>query len=347
MPKTVDGAREQAEAMVSVIEAQESGAVHRLAVDPFVEIENWAGLTVKRVPQARDVSSVDENDCSVAGGYSHSPRPILIVAESMSLRRQYFTVLHELGHHLQQNDDGLATVMMRQKDDRAFEEAACDAFAARVLLAPGLVAECVDGGVTAEAAVALFNRSGASRAAICVRLIQELKSPGVIAVVAPDAKVSFAESRGDVFPPARDSDQGDNPLIQAALRGQCSGRVFTHDSARITYSTGGASEELYGQAAWCEGLLFAVMVSDSAPWKKFSPPRTGTAHSASPDLWSECPVCGQNYRIKTTCIKCGEPKCPALHCGCTTASDRTCSRCFMVKTPNQFQDGSTVCIDCE
>src|ERR1019366_923254 len=59
-------------------------------------------------------SQTDER-CSVAGGYVHTTvPPTLSVTNSLSPGRRSFTVLHELGHHLQKNDVVLARAVRSQ-----------------------------------------------------------------------------------------------------------------------------------------------------------------------------------------------------------------------------------------
>ena len=348
MPKLFEGTPQQVEGMFAVLDQCWPGAAPRLASDAFSEITSWPEVQIAPVPEESNVSGNARRGCSVAGGYLwQTTPPTLVVADSMSLRRQRFTLLHELGHHIQSTDLGLGTTLMEAEDSEAFEDAACDAFAARVLLPPALVSQAVPpGGPTAESALDLFHRSQASRAAICVRLVAELKTPGVVAVFDAEGAVSFAAARGAVYPPARGSDQSANPLVAAALTGSPTDRIIGRDDAQIHYSTGHTSNRLYGQIAWCDGLLFAVMVEYGASWKPHSPPQEATAAASPAGKWDDCETCGTNFVVKFTCPSCGEPRCPRSHCGCTRAAERQCLRCFLVKHPSQFDGDSETCSDC-
>jgi hypothetical protein len=235
---------------------------------------------------------------------------------------------------------------MHAEDSEEFEDAACDAFAANLLLPSTLVQQVVTDGPTVESAVALFHRSKASRAAICVRLAEELRSPGTVAVLDSEGTVSFAASRGSIYPPARGSDQSANPLVAASLTESRADRVIQRDDSRIHYSTGHTSNRLYGQIAWCDGLYIAVMVEYGAAWKHFSPPQDGTALSSSASRWEDCETCDTNFVVRSTCSRCREPRCPRGHCRCTRAAERQCQQCFYLKPPSQFEDASKVCIEC-
>ena len=342
MPRTFDAVPTQVDAMVRVWEAR-GGSQDDLTRDAFAALESRDDLTVLRVPEF--VPHDSQLGCSVAGGYRWDP-PTLIVTQSMSWRRQQFTLLHELGHHIQKTDIALGTAIVEHREPEAFEDASCDAFAARMLLPDDLVEAHIHGsGPTVSTATGLFAASNASRAAICVRLVGRLRSAGVVAVLDGAGIVTFAGACGGLFPPARGSDQSANPLVQAAMRADRDGRVVTRDDAQIWYRDGHTSDLLYGQAAWVGDRLFLTMVSYGAPWLTFSPPRDSTADLA-PDAWDECEHCHQEFVAEGVCWRCEHPRCPSGHCGCTANTEQTCTECFLCKHPSQFDTGSTVCRDC-
>lgn len=303
--------------------AADGGSISDLTLDAFESLEHRSDLNILRVP---DVVPKDSAlGCSVAGGYRETP-PTLIVAESMSRRRQHFTLLHELGHHIQRTHLDLGRTIMRQADRVGFEDAACDAFAASVLLPDEMVehASTDYGGPTAQTAVDLFEMSNASRAAIAVRIAGRLKGAGAAAVLNESGIVTFAAARGSVYPPARGSDQSNNPLIRAALNGYGGPEIWTRDDAQIFYRTGHTSNQLYGQAAWLGDRLIAVMVEEAAPWKTYSPPRDFTA-------------------VRTP-IQGDDP--PALF-DRQQLMEKRCNSCFLVKHVSQFNADSTTCKVCE
>ncbi len=321
---------------------ERGGRREDLTRDAFAALQRREDLQVLRVPEF--VPQDSELGCSVAGGYRWDP-PTLIVTESMSRRRQQFTLLHELGHHIQKTDLALGTAVVEHPEPEAFEDACCDAFAARMLLPDDLVeVHASDRGPTVDTATELFEASNASRAAICIRVAGLLGSPGVVAVLDPAGAVTFAAARGGLFPPARGSDQTANPLVKVALRAE-RGRTITRDDAQVWYRSGHSSERLYGQAAWAGDRLFLVMVADRAPWLAFSPPRAGTVENAD-NGWEECEHCQQDFVADVVCDICEQPRCPSGHCGCTARADMTCTECFLQKHASQFPAGSKVCREC-
>ncbi|MDO3399180.1 ImmA/IrrE family metallo-endopeptidase [Mycolicibacterium neoaurum] len=281
----------------------------------------------------------------MAGGYRWNP-PTLLVTDSMSHRRQQFTLLHELGHHIQKTDIALGTRIVEHREPEAFEDACCDAFAAGLLLPDDLVSpHLADRGPTVRTATELFDTSNASRAAICVRLAALLPSAGVAVVLDDAGIVTFAAARGGLYPPARGSDQTRNPLVAAALQTQRDGRIVTRDDGQIWYRTGHSSDRLYGQAAWAGDRLFVLMVAYSAPWLSFSPPLPGTAEDSTARV-EECEHCEQSFAVESVCPTCSEPRCPAGHCECTTKTYKACRRCFLQRHRSQFAPASDICREC-
>ncbi|MGW1810465.1 ImmA/IrrE family metallo-endopeptidase [Streptomyces sp. NPDC002078] len=314
-----------------------------LRADPLAELQLWTDIRVSLAAEAEGGGR-----CSVAGSYrSESDPPTLVVGAARSLRRRGFTALHELGHHLQQTDLTLGQHLFIWEDSEALEEAACDVFAARVLLPDDRVTEDVRRrGPSAEDVVAMFRTSQASREACCVRAAEYLAAGGAVVLLDAAGQVLFAAARG-VIPPARGSDQSETPLVSAALRTRA---TIERDKTYVVYRTGGHSNLLYGQAAWCdEDYLFAVLAEDSVAWRTFAVPRPNTGSSRFGSWW-DCETCGDSFKItELACAQCAEPRCGDGHCGCTAArgrTDRTCDSCFMVLAPSRFEGANTTCRDC-
>lgn len=333
----------QAEAMVSALERLCPGALEALRADPLAELQNWTDIQVSLASEAEG-----DGRCSVTGSYrAETDPPTLVVGASHSLRRRGFTGLHELGHHLQQTDIALGQRLFDWEDSEAFEDAACDAFAARILLPDDRIPEEVRRrGPSADDVVGMFHTSQASREACCVRAAEYLAGGGAVVLFDAAGQVLFAAARG-MIPPARGSDQSRTPLVSAALHTRA---TIERDRTYVVYRSGGHSNLLYGQAAWCdEDYLITVLAEDSVAWRAFTAPRPNTGSSRFGSWW-ECETCGDSFKItEPPCAECTEPQCREGHCGCTTARsqrDRTCDRCFMVLAPSRFEGANTTCRDC-
>ncbi|MEN3539354.1 ImmA/IrrE family metallo-endopeptidase [Microbispora sp. ZYX-F-249] len=333
----------QVTAMLDLLERDRPGMLDRLRTDALAELQTWPEVRVHLVTEALPTAE----GCSVAGSYGDEEQPpALCVVRSASTRRRQFTVLHELGHHLQRTDLDLGTAVVLADGDR-FEDDACDLFAARVLLPDSLVASCFDDRTPIPGdIVALYRKSSASRAACMVRAAEHLSSFGAVVLYDAAGVVSFAAARGSVYPPARGSDQSQTALVAAALRdpSRADGMPFTVDDTRIRYRSGHASGPLYGQATWCDGYLVAVLVEHHAPWRTFSPPRD-IIPSRQPQ-WAECQVCVNSYEVTDICGTCGEPRCPSGHCECSLRRERHCERCKLTYGPAMFPGNGAICRDC-
>lgn len=152
--------RPQAAAMLAALERDHPGAAERLHCDALAELGEWSEIQIRYVGEVRADSGGPGSRCSVAGSYrpERTP-PVLEVTRSASTRRRHFTALHELGHHLQQNDEDLGEAALSVPNSMAFEDAACDTFAARILLPDALVANAIGPrGPAVDDVVRLFEK---------------------------------------------------------------------------------------------------------------------------------------------------------------------------------------------
>jgi hypothetical protein len=337
-------AQAQAQAMLAVLERNHPSAAAALRHQPLAELRNWPTIQVALVKE-----STSGDRCSVAGSYDPQQQPpTLLVGLSASHRRRGFTALHELGHHLQQTDIGLGERTLQFDNPDLFEEEACDAFAAQVLLPDGdLQSGIGPRGPSAQDVVDMFDRSAASREACCVWAARHLTGAGAVVLLDGTGTALFAAPRSFI-PPARGSDQAATPLIAAALR--TPGRTVTRDETFVAYRNGSTSPHLYGQAAWCgHDYLIAVLVTDNAAWRPFTPPRPDTGRSRYGSWWT-CETCEDEFKVtEPACDHCGQPRCPNGHCNCTTTRaerERMCDTCFLKLAPSRFEGTSSTCRDC-
>lgn len=337
-------ATEQAERMAAVMEARDPGLLAQLTEDALDALDRHPAVALRFVRE-RDTGA----GCTVSGGYrGEETPPALLVTTSLSHRRRAFTALHEFGHHLQRTDLGLAEVLLEHPDDEQLEEAACQAFASRVLLPDHLIAPLTpERGPDATTVAEYYRHSNASRAACCVRAVGLLIGGGAVVLYRSDGTVDMAASTG-LYPPAQNSDQSNSPLIARALA-HPDGTV-EHDDTTIKYSTG-TSELLYGQATWIDGYIVAVLKPDNASWKSFAPPRAGTGTYTGRSKWTTCDRCVNEFIVTDdVCQRCGTPRCPRRHCACASSSrERMCPRCTMTLDKARFAnfaDPATPCQDC-
>lgn len=108
-------------------------------------------------------------------------------------RRRHFTMLHEIGHMVQNRDRTLARRVRTQRimDRHDFEERCCHMFASRCLLPDSLVGRYMAWPFSADDAVALYRHSFASRMAVAYRMAGLMPSPGSVTVRTTDGRVSM------------------------------------------------------------------------------------------------------------------------------------------------------------
>jgi uncharacterized protein DUF955 len=345
-PARRDLVARQATAMIATLENLLPCSYESLADDPFSALGSCSDLAVRLVPEADTSLRMATPACSVAGIYVEDETPpVLAVAEAASPGRRAFTLLHEFGHHLQRTDLALMDLLLQQPDNGLIiEEAACDAFAAEVLLPDGLVGRFIDHrGPTGPQIVDLWHASVASRAAVCVRASQRLPSPGHVVLLELDGRVSFAASTG--LPPlARGSLQGTADVVRQACErsGRATGRT------RLRYRDGVLGEELHAQVVPMGGYLLLVAVIDGGPWETFS---LSARHPGPLAAASTCEHldCGHEFRsFDPRCPRCKRPTCPACgRCGCEPqVRERDCTGCFQRLPASLFTGSSTRCHDC-
>jgi hypothetical protein len=330
------------EDVLAVLDARKPSERLALIDDPCGVIGSWADVELRFVPAVET-----DSRCSVAGAYIwDSEPPLLAVAQAASAGRRAFTALHELAHHLQQTDVGLAEKLAVAGDrGRVLEEAVCDSFAAAVLLPDALVDQHIPtAGPTVYDVAALHAASSASRAAVCVRAAQRLRSPGHVVLLDYDGTVQFAAGHG-LPPVAKGSNQGSAPVVQEAIGSLRTAKGRT----RLRYRDDIRGEELFAQAGDVDGYVVVVATADRPPWEDdfVLPSREVTPTARS---WvCEQPGCDNVFTsFDPACAKCGMPKCPECgRCRCAPAvAERVCKNCFTSYSVHFFDGDSKVCRNC-
>lgn len=335
----------QAKAMLAVIAAKEPGLAAQLTDAALPVLSSRGDVQVQWLPRG------SSGTCSVAGTYDPKTAPPTLWVQHAMDRREAFTVLHEYGHHLQQTVDfDLAVTIAEHPEGDRFEEAACESFAALVLLPEDRIGPLTPAkGASAETTRAYYEASQASRTACCIRALGTLQGGGIVAVLDDQGVVTFAESTlPGVFQPAKGSDQSGTALIRKALTHP--GETVDVAGTSVMYSTHEHADVLYGQATWIDGWIVAVLKLDNASWRSFSPQQqpssTSGRSAAAPtrttlSLWESCTICGENFRPEAgavPCPVCQKRSCEKGHCECMNRRDVVCQSCWMQKGRAQFDD---------
>lgn len=304
-----------------------------LAADPFSTLNNSDVLTI----EVRDAMA---ERC--AGGGYYRRRPPTIYLHPSIRRRDNFTLIHELGHHIQQHHTewGFTLMDMNPHAMVRIEEAVSNEIAIQVLMpwrSDELDARDVH---PADVMGGLFQATGASRSAVVQRVAKLLPAQAkwILAVANLDGRVQYSTSTYSDSQPARDFIQpGFSVLADEAETGTVRRRF--HEGVR--YKTGCELHDMKVEAALDhEGRYLFVALTPEA--------RFGTGQL----VWQtyECPnpACGRTFEAKWVrryCHKCGDPACSWCNrCSCDpTDTGRTCPNCFIRWTPVEVAAGEHEC----
>ncbi|WP_442788701.1 ImmA/IrrE family metallo-endopeptidase [Dactylosporangium sp. NBC_01737] len=310
-------------------------------MDAWSEIARWPEVVV------HTVASSGNGDCSVAGQCNLRVSPAEItIANDLSPGRRTFTLLHEIGHYLQQNDPPWVDGALAKQPDfgRRLEEQVCDAFAAEVLLGSNLHQRVLGSGIiTATSVQQLFDASQASRSACCVKVAQLLPVAGWVVLSDMSGTVVFSAVSGDRFPPTAGTYQGDDHI---SLRAATFGSAQSED-AWISFPSGKRWSSLYADSVRDPSFryVYTVLTDEVPPWL---PSYTQRSKSFVEPGW-ECHVCGLVAEaVPDDCPNCHASRCWRCGmCACgQRANERRCSKCNFVYGLGMFDKDSPLCREC-
>lgn len=316
-----------------LIEECETVDINALAADAYDVIS--ASTEVAVVLQ-------DRLDSACGGGGYYRADPPTIYLHPSILRRDNFTLLHELGHHLQQFHPEWSYVLMDLAPDAALlaEEEVANAVAVQVLMP--WVDDALDARDVhpADVMAGLFATTAASRSAVVQRVAGLLPDSAkwILAVADLDGTVQSAATTYADAQPAKGSEQpGFAALASQAMRGPVRRRF----SEGLRYSTGSELHDMRAEAVLdADGrYVFVALTPES---------RFGTGKLIRPSFDCANPSCGRSFEARNVehcCSKCGHPACTwCSRCGCDpTDTGKTCLNCNMRLTPVELANRSHEC----
>lgn len=305
--------------------------------DPLAAVCAWPGVRVV----FRD-EPAKRSGCGIDGFYDDGvDPPHITITRSLSERRQAFTALHELAHHLVRDHVELADRLWRTPRGEELEERICHAFASLVIFSDDLLETVFEAPEpTAQQVVALFGRSHGSREACCVAASLRLRQRGYVVLADLNGTVRFAADAHTIYPLARGTTQDDQLLRDAVNRGRARG------ATTLRFPSGATTPELRGDAARDGDYLFLVAVEGQPPWgHAWDAP----ARQRPGEPEHTCDHCGHTWQQwEERCRDCGLPPCPMCgrRCGCRSgARERLCPACGLMTAA--FAPGSAICRDCD
>lgn len=308
-----------------------------LREEPWGAISEMPTLTV--LEQGR-LDSV----CGGGGYYDHRTKTIFI--HPSGRRRNNFTLLHELGHHVQRRHHEWGHTLL---DDvhpglrRQVEEAVSDHFAASLLLSACEDLD-LDPFVSSPAlvAAALYANSMASRSAAVRHVSQVLrnKAKWIIAVSDLDGRVFYAESTYEQYQPKKGMIQ---PGFASLAKGAQQGIVRRAFNEGLVYQGGRELHDMKAEAALdFEGSYLFVALT---PIHRFGQGKIESAWYSCEHPGCETDDFAPDADTNWCSAACKGPQCPTCgRCSCGGRSgSHQCPNCFLTVTAYEAANGLHEC----
>lgn len=321
--------------LMALLDARAPGLATRATDDPLGAVSELRDVTLVWDPSAR-------SGCPVDGQYIGDTTPArIILRPSVSQRRDNFTVLHEVAHHLLYHDEAWALDVRPTLGALQWqvEERIANAFAAGVLLPAEQVDRHLGADPTAAGVVALFEGSSASATACLARAL-DLPGNRMVMLTDLDGRPWYSATNGEPYAPGRVR----QPAVAAAVEhAQSSGGSFTVVGGDgIHYASGKSFTAVHLDVAVSGGLAFAIATVDETTDPRFR---------ATTETWwhtgSQCLHSFDAAESPGVCSVCRSPRCPQCTlCDCET-KDVFCRKCFLALPVARARTGVTLCENCE
>jgi Zn-dependent peptidase ImmA (M78 family) len=315
-----------------------------VATDPKRALTERFGLRVREqdeLAQRRDAGGWCD-------GISFLDDGVVLYAPSPFSRRENFTLTHELGHKLtEEDDDALDWLADRDQPGRDLEQL-CDLIAARLLLPDPLITEVLDRRAPEAAHIrALYEASAASEVVCAIALAQRLPCQGATIIMDIGSRTishaSVSSPEYDGWPLAYPWPRQEIPAHHQLAR------LHADETARERswWATPWGERQNYYLDAITSGRRIHAVLAVQDLWQvtQFHTDTSETAERPARHL--ECP-CGYYGTARGyPCSDCGQPYCPSCkECQCPrrTAALVVCQKCFVSVAKADIVDGR--CSDC-
>lgn len=297
-----------------IVHMLDSAVRDHLAQQPAAAITRHFQLTVMA-----SASLAERGDRGWCDGISITQGGIIIYRATAS-RREGFTLLHELAHHLIELDEDCLSWLADQPDPQHVIEQICDHVAAQLLVPAAAVDSALDGGPpSASALLRLFEATNASRSACAVALARKLPCDGFVLLVEEGSEEVFFGARTRETRPygwRGDRIPADHPLA----------RDFPPDRALTWWPrpAGNVRREYFMSADTFEGWVVAVFAENNL----WGVPGFHLPQVVEEDKGNDAPIscrrCGFNGRSRMwPCRECSVPECPRCRqCDCARRAEQ-------------------------
>lgn len=312
---------------------------------PKTAVSTQFGLRIKEEPGLERTRGAD----GWCDGLSFLDHGVVLFVPTPYSRRENFTIVHELGHKLVEDDDqALDWIADRAEPGRELERL-CDRIASELLMPRALVTEVLAGQQPAAAHLqALYAASAASEPVCAIALAQRLPCQGGVIIMDLGATaVSYASVA---------SPDDDGWPLAYPWPNQ---KVPEHHRLPRLQSGQSAKEASWWQTPWGErqdyyldavagtrrvhAILAARDLWNASCLHLDAPPEA----SSRPAAEIQCPCGFRGTARGYPCNDCHQHYCPRCReCACPRrrARELTCQRCGQLVPPAAVVDG--VCSEC-
>lgn len=271
---------------------------------------------------------------------TYDPEPPTIRYRPSANRRDNFTLLHEIAHHLLAFDEDWCFDIvpgLGSEAARRAEELFANAFAADILIDGDNARSAFGSGVTSKSAVQLYESTNASASACLSRCLRE---PGdrLVMLCDLDGGVWFAASNGEPFSPGRRTPQ---PAVAVAIE-------RAHAAADTSFKLVGGEGVHYPSGKSYTAVAFDVTVKGGFAFVIVTP-TINSGHDVG-TYEVGCADCFESFTRSdlTYCPGCRDHRCPHCRaCGCRAAKQATCEGCYIVLPRAIAVSGRRLCEDCQ
>jgi len=315
-----------------------------LAADPKRALTERFGLRVREqdeLAQRRDAGGWCD-------GISFLDDDVVLYAPSPFSRRENFTLTHELGHKLTEDDDDALDWLANRDQPKGDLEQLCDLIAARLLLPDSLITEVLNRRAPEAAHIrALCEASAASEVVCAIALAQRLPCQGAVVITdigsGTVSYASVASPEDDGWPLAYPWPRQEIPAHHRLAR------LHADETARERSwwaTPWGERQDYYLDAITGSRRVHAVLaVRDLWQVARFHADTPETAGRPARHL--DCP-CGYHGTARGyPCSDCGQPYCPSCkECQCPRRNGAlvVCQKCFVSVAKPDIVNGR--CSDC-
>lgn len=278
-------------------------------------------------------------------GLSFAGNSTVFYAPTPGSERQSFTLLHEVGHILVEDDDDALVWLADCPDPDSQLERLCDEIAAALVVPESMLSEVVGAGpLTAKHLKTLIAVSSASGPACAIALASRLSSGAVVIVDRATATVVHSTIRGDdlkVYPWRNTEVPAGHPLLSLPPGASTTARSYWLDQWD-------RRQDYYMSAVGTEKRIYVVFsVNDLWAVDRFHGGQEPPEKSNAPRRAVKC-ACGFSGPVSGwPCDACGHqycPRCGACDCQRRARRQLDCSACYCSAPAIDLEDG--VCSSC-